>query len=262
MDLPVNHFKRALAARQPQLGLWCTLPGAYAVEIAAGAGFDWLLLDTEHSPGDPITVLPQLQAIAPYSTSAVVRPASNDPVLIKRFLDVGVQSLLVPYVQTVEEAQRAVLATRYPPHGVRGVSAATRATRFGRVPRYGQRAHEELCVLVQVETEEALGRLEDIASVEGVDGVFIGPGDLAATMGVVGELDHPRVVAAIEDALQRLAALGKPSGILTANATFAARCLTLGTAFTAVGVDTALLARSADALAQQFRATIATLPAR
>jgi len=253
MDLPSNRFKRALAARQPQLGLWCTLPGAYAAEVVAGSGFDWLLLDTEHSPGDPLTVLPQLQAVAPYPVSAVVRPASNDTVLIKRFLDIGVQSLLIPYVQTVEEAERAVLATRYPPRGVRGVSAVTRATGFGRVPRYGQRAHDELCVLVQVETEEALLRLEDIARVDGVDGVFIGPGDLAASMGLVGELDHPRVVAAIEDALARLAAVGTPSGILTTNAAFAARCLELGTAFTAVGVDTSLLARASEALARQFR---------
>ena len=253
MDLPVNAFKQALASGRPQLGLWCTLPGAYAAEVMAGSGFDWLLLDTEHSPGDPLTVLPQLQAIAPYPVSAVVRPASNDTVLIKRFLDLGVQSLLVPYVQTVEEAERAVLATRYPPQGVRGVSAVTRATRFGRVPRYGQRAHDELCVLVQVETREALDHLEDIARVDGIDGVFIGPGDLAASMGLVGELDHPEVVAAIEDAIARLAAIGTPSGILTTNPAFATRCLELGTAFTAVGVDTALLARSTEALARQFR---------
>lgn len=253
MDLPVNAFKQALASGRPQLGLWCTLPGAYAAEVMAGSGFDWLLLDTEHSPGDPLTVLPQLQAIAPYPVSAVVRPASNDTVLIKRFLDLGVQSLLVPYVQTVEEAERAVLATRYPPQGVRGVSAVTRATRFGRVPRYGQRAHDELCVLVQVETREALDHLEDIARVDGIDGVFIGPGDLAASMGLVGELDHPEVVAAIEDAIARLAAIGTPSGILTTNPAFATRCLELGTAFTAVGVDTALLARSTEVLARQFR---------
>ncbi len=254
MRLPQNAFKRALAEGRRQIGLWCTLPDAYAAEALAGCGFDWLLLDTEHSPGDLRTVLSQLQAIAAYEVAAVVRPASNDIVLIKRLLDVGAQSLLIPYVQSAEEARRAVAAMRYPPQGVRGVSSLTRATRFGRVRDYATQADRELCLLVQVETAEALAQLESIASVEGVDGVFIGPADLAASLGHVGEPGHPVVVAAVEDAIRRLRALRKPAGILTLDAAFARRCIELGTTFTAVGVDVALLAREADHLVRQFRA--------
>ncbi|ANK91858.1 MULTISPECIES: 4-hydroxy-2-oxoheptanedioate aldolase [Rhizobium] len=252
MELPVNHFKRKLRAGKSQIGLWCGLPGSYAAEIVAPSGFDWVLFDTEHSPSDVLTVLPQLQAVAPYDVSPVVRPAFNDPVLIKRFLDIGVQTLLVPYVQNEEEAKAAVAAIRYPPHGVRGVSALTRATRFGRVPNYARIAEQEICLLLQIETREALGQLEAIAAVEGVDGVFIGPADLAASFGHPGQPGHPEVVAAIEDAIGRLKILGKPAGILTPDETFAARCISLGTLFTAVGVDVALLARGSEALAARF----------
>ncbi|RFB95373.1 2,4-dihydroxyhept-2-ene-1,7-dioic acid aldolase [Rhizobium leguminosarum bv. trifolii] len=252
MELPVNHFKRKLMAGQSQIGLWCGLPGSYAAEIVAPAGFDWLLFDTEHSPSDVLTVLPQLQAVAPYSASPVVRPAFNDSVLIKRFLDIGVQTLLVPYVQNEEEAMAAVAAIRYPPRGTRGVSALTRATRFGRVPSYAQIAEREICLLLQIETREALDRLESIAAVEGVDGIFIGPADLAASFGHPGQPGHPEVVVAIEGAIRRLKALGKPAGILTPDEKFAARCISLGTLFTAVGVDVALLARGSEALAARF----------
>lgn len=239
MQLPRNAFKRGLAEGRQQIGLWCSLPGAYSAELVAGSGFDWLLLDTEHSPSDPLTVLPQLQAIAAYQVSPIVRPANNDVVLIKRFLDLGAQSLLIPYVQNVEEARRAVAAMRYPPEGVRGVSAVTRATRFGRVPGYAKSAASELCLLVQVETREALLSLEAIAAVDGVDGVFIGPGDLAASLGHAGEPGHAEVKAAVEDAIRRLRAIGKPAGVLTPDESFAARCIELGTTFTAVGVDPA-----------------------
>ena len=191
MDLPVNGFKRALAARRPQIGFWCTLPGGYAAEMLAGAGFDWLLFDTEHSPADPITVLAQLQAAAPYDVASVVRAAWNDTVLIKRFLDVGAQTLLVPYVQSAAEARAAVAAIRYPPRGVRGVSGSSRATRFGRVADYATRAEAELCLLVQVETAEALGEIEAIAAVDGVDGIFVGPADLAASLGHAGRPGAP-----------------------------------------------------------------------
>ncbi|MGO4737193.1 4-hydroxy-2-oxoheptanedioate aldolase [Bosea sp. 2KB_26] len=252
MELPPNTFKRALNEGRHQLGLWCSLPGAYAAEAVAGSGFDWLLFDTEHSPGDPLTVLAQLQAVAPYPVSAVVRPASNDAVLIKRFLDFGAQTLLIPYVQNAEEAKAAVAAMRYPPAGIRGVSGVTRATRFGRVANYGKRAEEELCLLVQIETQEALDNLEAIASVDGVDGVFIGPADLAASLGHVGEPGHPSVTALIEKAIGRIRACGKPAGILTPDTAFAARCIELGTLFTAVGVDAAMLVKATDALARQF----------
>jgi 4-hydroxy-2-oxoheptanedioate aldolase len=252
MDLPQNHFKRALAEGRQQIGLWCSLPGAYVAEAVAGSGFDWLLLDTEHSPGDPLTVMTQLQAVAPYPVSAVVRPASNDAVLIKRFLDLGAQSLLIPYVQDAAEAAAAVAAMRYPPEGIRGVSGVTRATRFGRVAGYARRAHEELCLLVQIETQQALDQLEQIAAVDGVDGVFIGPADLAASLGHAGEPGHPKIKAIIEQAVGRIRACGKPAGILTPDTAFAARCIELGTTFTAVGVDANILARSTEALAKQF----------
>jgi 4-hydroxy-2-oxoheptanedioate aldolase len=255
MDLPKNLFKQALAEGRQQIGLWCSLPGAYVAEALAGCGYDWLLLDTEHSPGDPLTALTQLQAIAAYpATTPIVRPASNDTVLIKRFLDIGVQTLLIPYVQNAEEAKSAVAAIRYPPGGIRGVSAVTRATRFGRVPNYGKRAHEELCLLVQIETQEALDNLEAIAAVEGIDGIFIGPGDLAASLGYVGEPGHPSVKEIIETAIKRIRAAKKPAGILTPDAAFAARCIELGTTFTAVAVDANILARGAEAILKQFRA--------
>lgn len=253
MNLPENHFKRALREGRQQIGLWCSLPGSYVAEAVAGSGYDWLLFDTEHSPGDPLTVLAQLQAVAPYDVSAVVRPASNDIVLIKRFLDLGAQTLLIPYVQNAEEARAAVAATRYAPDGVRGVSGLTRATRFGRIPGYGKRAAEELCLLVQVETREALDQLEAIAAVDGVDGIFIGPADLAASLGHVGEPGHPEVVAAVEDAIRRLRAAGKPAGILTPDTAFAKRCIEIGTVFTAVAIDAGILARGTEAVARQFK---------
>jgi 4-hydroxy-2-oxoheptanedioate aldolase len=253
VQLPENRFKRALREGRQQIGLWCSLPGAYVAEAVAGSGFDWLLFDTEHSPTDPLSVLPQLQAVEPYDVSAVVRPASNDPVLIKRILDLGAQSLLIPYVQNADEARAAVRAMRYPPEGIRGVAGLTRATRFGRIPGYAKIAAEQLCLLVQIETEQALGNLESIAAVDGVDGVFIGPADLAASLGIAGELGNPKLIAKIEDAIRRIRACGKPAGILTPDNAFAARCIELGTLFTAVGVDAGILARGTEKLAQQFR---------
>lgn len=253
-SLPQNRFKQAIGEGRQQIGLWSTLSTAFAAEAVAGAGFDWLLLDTEHSPGDVLTVLPQLQALAGYpEVSAIVRPASNDPVLIKRFLDIGAQSLLIPYVQSAKEAAEAVQAVRYPPAGIRGVTALSRATRFGRVRDYPGTAEQQLCLLVQIETQAGLDALEEIAAVEGVDGVFVGPGDLAASLGYIGRLDHPVVVEAVEGAIRRIVACGKPAGVLTGDPLFAERCIELGTTFTAVGVDVGLLARGADALARRFK---------
>lgn len=253
MLLPRNNFKRALLEGRQQIGLWCSLSSPYTVEVVAGAGFDWLLLDAEHSPNDVLSILPQLQAVAGYEVSAVVRPPANDLVLIKRYLDIGAQTLLIPYIQSVEEAEAAVAAMRYPPAGLRGIAGATRATRFGRVEGYARRAAEELCLLVQVETERALEQLEGIAAVEGVDGVFVGPGDLAASLGFAGQLNHPAVRQAVEDAIRRIRACGKPAGILTADEAFARRCMELGTTFTAVGQDVAILTQGADALARRLR---------
>lgn len=255
MDIPPNPFKRALRAGRAQIGLWSSLSSNYVVEVTAGAGFDWLLIDTEHSPNDLESTLAQLQAAAAYPTHAIVRVPWNDMVVIKRYLDVGAQSLLVPFVQNAEEARAAVAATRYPPAGGRGVAGTTRATRFGRVKDYARRAHEELCVLVQVETQTALDQIEAICAVDGVDGVFIGPADLHASLGHLGETANPAVLPKIEDAIRRIAAGGKAAGILTADEKLARRYLELGALFVAVGADVGILARGADALAAKFKST-------
>ncbi|HSV45502.1 MAG TPA: aldolase/citrate lyase family protein [Ramlibacter sp.] len=251
---PANAFRRALLARRQQIGLWCTLSSPYVTELVAGSGFDWLLIDTEHSPTEVADVLSQLQAAAPYPGSVVVRPASNDPVLIKRLLDLGAQTLLVPYVQNAQEAQQAVRSMRYAPRGIRGVSALTRATRFGRVARYSQTCEEDLCLVVQVETVEALAEIESIAGVEGVDAIFVGPADLAATMGLAGQPSHPEVVAAVDGAIRRIVRAGKPAGVLTPDEGFARKFIEAGSTFTAVGIDAGLLARESAALAKRFSA--------
>jgi len=253
LDIPQNRFKLGLAEGRQQIGLWCSIPGSFTAEALAVTGYDWLLLDTEHSPNEVTDVLAQLQAVAPYAVSPVVRPAANDVVLIKRFLDLGAQTLLIPFIQTAAEAAAAVAATRYPPQGIRGVAGLTRATRFGKAAGYAARASEELCLLVQVETRAALAEIEAIAAVEGVDGIFIGPSDLAASLGHPGDTAHKDVVAAVEDAIRRIRRAGKPAGILTLDPAFARRCIELGASFTAVGVDLSLLLTSAEALSREFR---------
>jgi 4-hydroxy-2-oxoheptanedioate aldolase len=253
MDLPVNRFKRALRANEQQLGLWVSLASAYSAEIVAGSGFDWLLIDTEHSPNEVDNTLAQLQAVAPYPASAVVRPAWNDKVLVKRHLDIGAQTLLIPYVQTEREAADAVASVRYPPRGVRGVAGMTRAGRFGRIVHYAKRAEEELCLLVQIESREGLDNLEAIARMDGIDGVFVGPADLAAGLGHLGEQGHTEVQAAIKDAIARIRACGKGAGILATDDASARRYMDWGTTFTAVGLDAMLLARESAALATRLR---------
>jgi 4-hydroxy-2-oxoheptanedioate aldolase len=253
VDLPVNRFKQALKDGQQQIGLWNSIPGPLVAEALAGCGFDWVVIDTEHAPTDVPDVLGMLQAMAPYPVSAVVRPAANDPVLIKRLLDFGAQTLILPYIQSAEEAQAAVAAVRYAPRGMRGVAGLTRASRFGAVPDYTQRADAEICLILQVETALALSRIEEIAATDGVDGLFIGPADLAASMGHPGALDHPAVKAAIEDAIRRITATGKPAGILTSDAAFARACMGWGTRFTAVGMDIGLMLQAARGLAASYR---------
>ena len=253
MDLPRNAFKHAIAAGQLQVGLWSSLCSNIAAEIVADAGFDWILFDTEHSPNEIPGLLAQLQASARGTASPIVRPAWNDAVLIKRVLDIGAQSILVPYVQNAEEAGRAVAAVRYPPAGMRGVAAAARASRYGRVKDYLKTAEREICLLVQVETRTALDALEAIAAVDGVDGVFIGPSDLSASFGHIGNPQHPEVQAALEQAARRLKAIGKAAGILTLSEDEARRYIGWGYVFVAVGSDTGLLGRGADALARKFK---------
>lgn len=253
MDLPRNAFKHALAAGERQIGLWCSLCSNITVELVSDSGFDWLLLDTEHSPNELPAVLSQLQAARGGTATAIVRPSSNDPVQIKRLLDIGAPGLLIPYVQTVEEARRAVEATRYAPAGFRGVTGSGRASRYGRVPGYLQKAESEISVLLQVETREAMGALEAIASVDGVDGIFIGPADLSTSYGYHGNWTGPEMQAVIKDAAERLAKLGKPAGILTANEDEARRFIEWGYSFVAVGADLGLLRNAADALARRFK---------
>lgn len=239
--LPVNGFKRALREGRQQIGIWNTVGGQVVAEALATVGYDWILLDTEHSQTDVPDLLGMLQAVASWPVSAVVRPAANDPVLIKRILDFGAQTLLVPYVQTADEARAAVAAMRYPPRGMRGVSSLTRATGWGSIRDYAQRAEAELCLIVQAETIATLDRIGEIAAVDGVDGIFIGPADLAASMGYPGQLGHPEVVAAVERAILAIRAAGKPAGILTGDPVFAKRCIDWGTTFTAVAIDLALM---------------------
>jgi 4-hydroxy-2-oxoheptanedioate aldolase len=224
-----------------------------ATEILSDSGFDWILIDTEHAPNETHMVADQLRAASLGTASAVVRPAWNDVVLVKRLLDIGVQTLLVPYVQSPEEAARAVAATRYPPSGIRGVAALHRANRYGRIPDYFDRADHEMCVLVQLETQAAIGALETIAAVEGVDGLFIGPSDLAASLGHLGNNAHPDVGQTIEKACRRAQAVRKPVGILAPIEADARVYLDMGFSFVAVGSDVLALRKACDALVKLFK---------
>lgn len=253
MELQRNEFKHAIAAGKLQIGLWMSLCSNIVTDIVADSGFDWMLLDTEHSPNELPDLLSQLQSVSRGTATPIVRPAWNDMVLIKRILDIGAQTILVPFVQNAEEAKRAVEATRYPPAGVRGITGSGRASRFGRVKDYLTKANSEICVLVQTETKAALKDLEKIASVDGVDGVFIGPADLSASFGQIGNPQHLEVQAAIQDAGKRLKAIGKPGGILTPNEEEARRYIEWGYTFVAVGADLGLIARGADTLAAKFK---------
>ena len=255
-----NLFKRALLAGEPQIGLWSTLPSPYVSELLAGSGFYWLLLDTEHTPTDVPQMVQQLQAVEAAQTRSgctptqtVVRPAWNDQVLIKRYLDIGAQTLLLPFVQNADEARAAVQAVRYAPEGVRGMGGSMRASNFGRDGAYVAEAAHEICVLVQVETREALDNLEAIAQVDGVDGVFIGPADLSASLGYAGQSTHPDMLATIDQAIARIRACGKAPGILAVTPQRAQQCLELGALFVAVGMDMLLLRSTADALAARFK---------
>jgi 4-hydroxy-2-oxoheptanedioate aldolase len=253
MELQRNAFKHAIAAGQLQIGLWSSLCSNIVAEVIGAAGFDWIVLDSEHSPNEIPNLMAQMQAMQGGTATPVVRPAWNDAVLAKRALDIGAQTLLFPYVQNAEEAKRAVASTLYPPQGIRGVAVATRAGRYGRTPGYLTKANAEICVLVQVETKAALNELETIGKTDGVDGVFIGPSDLAASFGHLGNPQHADVQKAIQDAVARLKKLGKPAGILTANEEEARRYIGWGYVFVAVGADIGLLRLGADALAKKFK---------
>jgi 4-hydroxy-2-oxoheptanedioate aldolase len=254
MDMSRNAFKSALLSGQRLVGLWHSIGHPTVTEILADSTLDWVLVDTEHAPNEVAHVADTLRALTRGHVAPVVRPAWNDAVLFKRLLDVGAQTLLVPYVQSAEEAARAVAAVRYPPRGVRGVASTHRANRYGRVQDYFARADAEMCVLVQLETGASVDALEAIAAVDGVDGVFIGPSDLSASLGFLGEPRHPQVRRVIEDACRRARAIGKPIGILAPVEDDAAAWFAMGFAFVAVGGDILCLRKAVDALAERFRA--------
>lgn len=253
MQTPANPFKQALRNREAQIGLWVSMANPYSTEICAGTGFDWLLIDGEHAPNDLRSIMGQLQTIAGYDSHPICRIPVGETALIKQYLDLGVQTLLVPMVDTPEQARALVQACRYPPDGVRGMAGA-RASRWGRYPRYALEANAQICLLVQAETRLALSNLDAILATEGVDGVFIGPADLSASMGHVGDAGHPEVQAAIEDAIARIRGAGKAPGILTPDVALARHYLDLGALFVAVGLDTQLLLRGASSLLAQFKA--------
>lgn len=252
MDVPANRFKRRLSSAEVQYGLWVSLADPVAAEVAAGSGLDWLLIDGEHAPNDLRTVLAQLQAVAAYPVTPIVRPVRGDPALIKQYLDLGAQTILAPMVESAAQARELAAALRYPPAGSRGVATA-RAARWGRVEGYWAQADDEMCLIVQIESRAGLEALPEIAAVAGVDALFVGPSDLAAALGHLGDPGHPTVVAAVSEAIGTIAAGGKAAGVLAPSAELAAAYTEAGATFVAVGVDTMLLARATDDLAARHR---------
>jgi 4-hydroxy-2-oxoheptanedioate aldolase len=254
MPAPLNKFKQALQSRQPQIGLWLALANAYTAEIAGGAGFDWLLIDGEHAPNDIRSLVEQLQALSGSPSHPVVRLPIGEAWLIKQVLDIGAQTILVPMVECKAQAEALVKAVRYPPHGIRGVGAAlTRASRFNSITDYLQTANDQICLLLQIESRAGLANLEEIANVDGVDGVFIGPADLAADMGHLGKPGLPEVQETVEQGLRRIIASAKAAGILTSDQKLAQRYLEIGASFVAVGNDVTLFGNAGSDLARKFK---------
>lgn len=254
MDLPLNHFKRALKTERAQMGIWLALGNPLSAEICAGAGFDWVLIDGEHGPNDVRSTLAQLQAVAPYRSHPIVRPVFGTTENVKQLLDIGAQTLLIPLVASEEQARAMVRAMRYPPEGVRGVgSAIARASRWNAIADYAHKAAAELCLLVQIETRAGLQNLDAIARVDGVDGLFIGPNDLAASLGHLGEPEHPEVLELIDDAIRKIQAAGKAAGVLTTSHALARHYIETGCKFVAIAADTSLLAEGARAVAQMYK---------
>jgi 4-hydroxy-2-oxoheptanedioate aldolase len=248
----MNHLKQAFAVGRPARGLWQALASPYTAEICARAGYDWLLFDGEHAPNTVRTLLSQLQAIAPYPVEPVGRPPIGEAAIIKQYLDIGFRSLLIPMVESAGQAERLVAATRFPPVGTRGVASATsRASGFGSQPDYLARTHEDICLLVQIESGAALDQIEAIATVPGVDGLFIGPADLAASLGHLGQPRHPAVQAAIDDALARISACGKPAGIFALDPDDARARLQAGVMFVSVGTDIGILSNGARSMLER-----------
>lgn len=249
-----NPFKNAIAKDEVQIGLWLSTATSYMAEISATSGYDWLLLDGEHGPNTIQTQYAQLQAIAPYCSHPIIRVAEGNRTLIKQALDIGAQTLLVPMINSAQDAQAMVSAMRYPPRGVRGVGASiARASRWGRVDNYMREAEANLCLLVQAETKEAIDNLDEITKVDGVDGVFIGPADLSASLGYGENAGHPDMQATIEKSIKRIRALGKAAGTLAVDPDMAKKCIGWGASFVAVAVDTMLYTQALDTTLATFK---------
>ncbi|MGY8994361.1 MAG: HpcH/HpaI aldolase family protein [Rhodospirillales bacterium] len=252
-ELPANAFKQRLKIGEKQIGIWITLATPTSAEVCGPAGFDWMLIDMEHSPSELTDVVNSMRAATGGTAEPIVRIPWNDPVMVKRVLDAGARTILFPYVQNAAEATRAVQSTRYPPDGFRGTGGITRATLYGRVPNYFHRAHEEICVIIQVESPDAIKAIPEICKVDGLDAIFIGPNDLAANSGYLGQMYHEDVQAMCIDALKAIKVGGKSAGILTFNADLAKKQFDMGFDFIAVGGDATILARGVDELAKTFK---------
>lgn len=252
--LLANPFKEALRKGEVQIGLWLSSTTSYMAEIAATSGYDWLLIDGEHAPNTVQDLYHQLQAIAPYASQPVIRPVEGTKALIKQVMDIGAQTLLIPMVDSAEQARQIVAATRYPPLGERGVGASVaRAARWGRIENYMAQANESLCLLVQVESKTALDNLDEILDVDGIDGVFIGPADLSASLGYPDNAGHPEVQRIIEASIKRIRGAGKAAGFLAVDPAMAQKCLEWGANFVAVGVDTMLYTEALDSRLAMFK---------
>jgi 4-hydroxy-2-oxoheptanedioate aldolase len=254
MNTPSNGFKQALANGEPQIGLWLSLGDPYSAEVVAGAGFDWLTIDGEHAPNTLSTILATLQVLAAYPVHAVVRVPDGNPTFLKQVLELGATTVLVPMVDSAEQARELVRSVRYPPQGFRGVGAGgARSSRWGRFGGYLARANDSTGLLVQVETREAAANAAAIAAVDGVDGVLIGPSDLAASMGLLGQPAHADVRALIERTIRAIAADSHAAGVFCADETLARHYLASGARFIALGADSSILAASTAALAARFK---------
>ena len=253
MDLPRNNFKKAIAEGRLQIGLWSSLCSNIVAELVADSGFDWILLDGEHSPNDVTTFVPQLMALKGSPSAPVVRPPWNEPVIIKRLLDIGFHNFLMPYVETADQAKNAVAATRYPPAGMRGVSVSHRSNMYGTAQGYFPGINDNIAVLLQIDSRQGFAAVDEIAAVEGVDGLFVGPSDLAAAFGHLGNANHPEVQNAIRHVFARAHAAGKASGILAPVEADARRYLEWGATFVAVGSDLGLLRAASQNLCDKFR---------
>jgi 2-keto-3-deoxy-L-rhamnonate aldolase RhmA len=255
MDLPVNHFKKNLLRNPPQIGTWLVSTSPWVAEAMGCAGFEWLVVDMEHSPLDYMTAVSMMQAVAGTPAQSIVRLPWNDRVMTKRTLDAGAQTLMFPYVQTVDEARMAVESTRYPMAGARGISSMQRGSRFGTVPNYLKRASEQICVIVQIETPEALSRMPEIAELDGVDALFVGPGDLSASMGHIGDMGHPEVQRRLAEGAQIARDAGKGCGIIGGTPEMAKTYIDMGYTFVAVSTDMSMMMSKAAEILAAMKAT-------